>query len=1518
MKKALSLLALVMTILVLLALMISLQGFEYTGNSNFNPKILAATGFIILAAFTMGELFKQISLPALLGYIAAGVLFGPKLAPLLPNAPEALFSDDVIAELSLINVLTVGLIGTLGGGELKIAELKRHFKTIFLVVGAVALLAVPTTTALIMVLADFVPGMLPFLDGLPMTHRWSAALLLGVFSMAMSPAATLAIIQETRSKGSFTSLSLGIVIVGDIALVVLFLLAFAFSRLLIAPEGFTMVGLMAALPAIGAEIGYAILIGLVTGAVFILYLQFVAREMMLFTVALIFAGSYVSNMLHAETLMAFLTAGFVVQNFSKHGHDMIESLEKISVPVFVIYFMTQAAILDLEAVSGYIGLTAILTGIRALAIFVGINLATRLSDAPDAAQRFGWLGFFSRGGVDLVLASMVAGAMEPWGKDFQTVIMASVVVHIVVGPPLLKLALDWAGETETSRRQTKQEAEDLDEALTTTSLEPTELFPMPGCDDAINGRLTFLRGRLVSLYQDHVATSIAERSERLRKTIDHLAAVQQKSFIRARAIVEDPELPDNEARQKALQGAYLDFLRELKADIDVWETIAPTAVDQDAAQQVVSALQNLESFGSTYRVNRDERLFDANPSDSFWRGFLKIGRRMKRAVVGPGQRTIPLGRLWRFFVELSVPRYLARAATSSASTNEKLWAELNENLRYMAEYHDRLGRALEEVQVFAPSAEKMTSDDHDSQEEEHSPDPPAPDSPLGCALATHARYEPHLKKQMEQLSERFDLWARVSQDMFTLSFQEPWRLFMDAVSVAGSWELPAWKFRPSAVFDRALRAEQQLRDRLRREATVVGGHRGWIVTEYQLVLFESWFGEYQQAVLRSATSMVLEPCQRQIEQLTRRLTAQLESVTQEGQELVPIGWEEWLNDSLRPSVRVAERSFEHVLSSFSKGLVAKRHLSRLDAEVDRLAETVVLTDINGGQMFTIRVPLRTWMESELEREVALRFVEFNERAQALMRNGIEGLSELQQVVEFNVMTAHRDHVAKQQYDLANQLAIGGIKRALRLARELGDEHIAAVDELKRWFQQETTLILERATRAFYEQNLQEIQRRLNRDDSVLASVRGSWLKPWWALNMARVNISERLSPIMDELRMDIRLMLTEEEDEFTNADLRQRLLSFDRINHIHVPTIYRRLFTPGPLDITDFYVPRPEVETECVNAALEWISGTPVSVLVAGDRGMGKRSTIHHLMNGQLKNHLERANVDLVSVVFRDDHVSEADLASELAEVLKCESVTSFQGISRYLKTRERRVVIVIENGEKMFERTEAGIDLCMAVLQLMSDTVDHALWYVLMGTPAATWLETAIGFMDYFTHTLEFSPLTAEELRMMIMRRHRVSGFEATFDRRSLRPLEWARNPIAMSDAVRDPKSEFFGDLMRLSGGNPLLALLYWLECVRLDETDDQTIHVLPLPANEMKLAASVSLEKSLMLAALVQHRSLSAVQLARILRRELPDVRTELDHLSRLGFVEIVVGQDTQSFQLRPLAEALVTLELRQHNMV
>lgn len=398
----------ILVLLILLAVMAGL-GFVVPEGGGTPSLALAATGFILLAAWTSGTLFRRINLPALLGYLVAGILFGPKLAHIVfGDAGWALFGADVIDQLALINTMAVGVIGTIGGGELKISDLKRGFKETLAITVACFVVTLPLVTGLVLLIARFLPGWMPFLDGLAFEHHLAVALLLAILACGMSPAATIAILQDVKAKGNFTTLVLGIVVVADLALVALFLVLVAVAQTLVSPEGFQLAGLVKLAPAILAEFGWALVIGAAAGGLFILYLRFVKRELLLFAVGMIFAVSFVSQALHAETLLAFLTAGFVVQNLSRHGHTLIHALEEISLPVFVVYFMTQAASLNLVALEGYLPLTLALVAARTLIFYGSIRFGAKLAKANEDSQRYLWMCFFSQGGVDLVLAAIIA------------------------------------------------------------------------------------------------------------------------------------------------------------------------------------------------------------------------------------------------------------------------------------------------------------------------------------------------------------------------------------------------------------------------------------------------------------------------------------------------------------------------------------------------------------------------------------------------------------------------------------------------------------------------------------------------------------------------------------------------------------------------------------------------------------------------------------------------------------------------------------------------------------------------------------------------------------------------------------------------------------------------------------------------------------------------------------------------------------------------------------------------------
>lgn len=127
----------IVTIAVMLFLMIALKQLGISSFSGeLRPESTVIAGFILVCSFTMGELFKRMRLPALLGYIAFGILFGPNLAALVfGSTTKALFGSDVIRDLSLISVLTIGVIGTMGGGELKLSDVRTNLKTILAIVG---------------------------------------------------------------------------------------------------------------------------------------------------------------------------------------------------------------------------------------------------------------------------------------------------------------------------------------------------------------------------------------------------------------------------------------------------------------------------------------------------------------------------------------------------------------------------------------------------------------------------------------------------------------------------------------------------------------------------------------------------------------------------------------------------------------------------------------------------------------------------------------------------------------------------------------------------------------------------------------------------------------------------------------------------------------------------------------------------------------------------------------------------------------------------------------------------------------------------------------------------------------------------------------------------------------------------------------------------------------------------------------------------------------------------------------
>jgi len=151
--------------------------------------------------------------------------------------------------------------------------------------------------------------------------------------------------------------------------------------------------------------------------------------------------------LRFEWLLIFIVAGFVVQNLSRQGKRFLHEVERAGEVVYVVFFATAGAHLDLPLVATLWPAALLLAVSRAAIAFGAQRVSSRLAGDPPAVNRLGFAGLVSQAGLALGIAAKMSGEFPSFGPAFGALAVAVVSMNEVAGPVLFKLALDRAGES---------------------------------------------------------------------------------------------------------------------------------------------------------------------------------------------------------------------------------------------------------------------------------------------------------------------------------------------------------------------------------------------------------------------------------------------------------------------------------------------------------------------------------------------------------------------------------------------------------------------------------------------------------------------------------------------------------------------------------------------------------------------------------------------------------------------------------------------------------------------------------------------------------------------------------------------------------------------------------------------------------------------------------------------------------------------------------------------------------------
>ena len=389
-----------------------------------------ACGYLLLSAFLLGSVFKSLRLPRLTGYLVTGILAGPEVLNLV--------SGPMVTNLQIFNGVATALIALTAGVELDLDAMKPLLKSILWLTS----IAVCGTILLISCAVFLLEGRLPFLHQLPTLQIALLSVVLGVTMVAQSPAVVVALQSEMSADGPLTRTVLGVVVISDLLVIVLFAVASSITKSFLG----TKTDALHTAAALTWEVLGSAAIGAGVGMIIAIYLRFVRGRSALFVLAAAFLVAEIGQRIDLDPLLLALAAGVFIRNATAHGKRLQDEIETSSLPVYVVFFAVTGATIHIRELM-VVGIPAILLVLTRAGGFIGLGrIATRLANAPEVVRKYIGLGLMPQAGLALALALLFVKTFPEIGAAASALVFGGVAINEMIAPVLYRYALVESGE----------------------------------------------------------------------------------------------------------------------------------------------------------------------------------------------------------------------------------------------------------------------------------------------------------------------------------------------------------------------------------------------------------------------------------------------------------------------------------------------------------------------------------------------------------------------------------------------------------------------------------------------------------------------------------------------------------------------------------------------------------------------------------------------------------------------------------------------------------------------------------------------------------------------------------------------------------------------------------------------------------------------------------------------------------------------------------------------------------------
>lgn len=392
---------------------------------------------IICVAIVCGKIVSKLRMPAILGWLIAGIVFGPYLVGIV--GLEIMDSVWYKCVVSVFECCAGLMIGT----EIIFKKIKAYGKQ---VIGITFMQSIGT-----FLFVSLCFSIVFLVTDLPIY----LAFIFGGIALATAPAPALSIVDEFRTKGPVTRTLIPLAAIDDIIGVAVFFTVISIVSVTVVGGSVSVISmvLMLLLPFI-----IGICVGLPCGFLLkkIKSKGWMLPLLLVFLLGSVGIGYLFDYLVFGEKTLNYILIGMVFSaSFANViGEEKTEQIMKSFHPIlgisFVIVILNLGMPLDYRAIAGAGVYTIIYIVSRAVGKIGGAYIGGIVTKAEPTVKNYLGLTLLPHSGVSLIFAGVaittLSSAAPQCAEVIQGTIVAAAVINEIIAVLLSKQAFKWAGE----------------------------------------------------------------------------------------------------------------------------------------------------------------------------------------------------------------------------------------------------------------------------------------------------------------------------------------------------------------------------------------------------------------------------------------------------------------------------------------------------------------------------------------------------------------------------------------------------------------------------------------------------------------------------------------------------------------------------------------------------------------------------------------------------------------------------------------------------------------------------------------------------------------------------------------------------------------------------------------------------------------------------------------------------------------------------------------------------------------